>query len=220
MEIYHFFMKKIKNTFRILLVALLCFGSYSFAHAQTKKPLYSLDRMISLQGNNRYDYLFVNPKTQKLYVTHGDRLDVINATTNTRIGAIKKLGEIHGVAIDNKLHRGFVSDNKNRSVDVFKPGPLKLIKKVHLKGKDQDCTILDPVSGKIFVYEGDSRQVVVVNPKTMKEVKVIPLGGKPEFAVSNGKGLIFNNLEDKGKVAVIDVHKMKVIKKYDLSEYG
>ena len=205
-----------KNNKCLLFIFIGLFIFSVQAQAQNMITNYTLNKIISLPGNGGHDYLYINPVSQHLYVTHGTHLDVINLNSKKYIGAIDKLGDIHGVAIDNKLNRGFVSDNGKRSVDVFNPKTLKLIKIIPLKGKDEDATILDPVSNKVFVFEGDSRQVEVIDPETLKEVAVIPLGGKPEFAVSNDKGLIYNNLEDIHKVAVIDVHTMKVIKKYDL----
>lgn len=209
-----------KNLKHIFLFIFLLFIYYAPVKAQNKKSHYSFEKTIHLPGNGGHDYLYINPATQKLYVTHGSNLDVINLKNEKFIGAVKGLGEIHGVAIDNKLHRGFVSDNHKRAVDVFNPKTLKVVKFVHLKGVDEDATLLDPTSGDVFVFEGDSHQAEVVNPKTMKEVHIIPLGAKPEFAVSNGNGLIFNNLQSANKIAVINVHTMKIVKKYDLGPCG
>lgn len=198
------------------IVLFLSFCIVTNVSAQSEKPLYSLARTIPLSGGSGYDYLYVNPATRHLYVTHGSTLNVINLHDGKFIGSVTGLGEDHGVAIDNQLHRGFVSDSRQRAVVAFNTRTLKTIKTIHLKGEDEDATLLDPVSGKVFVFEGDSKQAEVVDPKTMKEVAIVPLGAKPEFAVSNDHGLIYNNLESSSQIAVIDVHKMKVIKKYDL----
>ena len=61
---------------------------------------------------------------------------------------------------------------------------------------------------------------MVVDPKDLKQVGSISLGGAPEFAVSDGKGLIYNNLEDKSSLNVIDVKTMAVIKNYPLAPCG
>lgn len=54
----------------------------------------------------------------------------------------------------------------------------------------------------------------------LKEVRSIDLGGAPEFAVANGNGLVYDNLEDKSKLAVIDTKDMKVVASYPLSPCG
>ncbi|HKI47020.1 MAG TPA: hypothetical protein VKA08_16950 [Balneolales bacterium] len=207
-----------KNALAILIVSgiLVFFGSGTAVLAQNSKPVYTLERTISLPGNGGYDYLYVDPVTRHLFVTHGSTVNVINLKSGKFIGSVTGLGEDHGVAIDNSLNRGFVSDSRQRALVAFNSQTLKTIKTIHLKGEDEDATILDPASGKVFVFEGDSKQAEVVDPKTLKEVDIIPLGAKPEFAVSDGHGHIYNNLESSSQIAVIDVHSMKVVKKYSL----
>ena len=200
----------------IFFCILVSFCAYTTVHAQNSRPVYTLDRTIPLPGNGGYDYLYVDPVTRYLFVTHGSTVNVIDLKNGKFVGSVIGLGEDHGVAIDNSLNRGFVSDSKQRALVAFNSHTLKTIKTIHLKGEDEDATILDPVSGKVFVFEGDSKQAEVVDPKTLKEVTIIPLGAKPEFAVSDGHGHIYNNLESSSQIAVIDVNSMKVVKKYSL----
>jgi len=203
----------------VVCVLVLC-CSYSLLRAQDKQPAYTLDKTIPLPGNGGHDYLFVNQANRHLYVTHGSTVDVINLSNGKYAGSVIGLGGTHGVAIDNSLNRGFVSDSRQRALVAFNSNTLKTIKTIHLKGEDEDATLLDPVSGDVFVFEGDSHQAEVVDQKTLKEVTKVPLGAKPEFAVSDGHGLIYNNLESADQIAVIDVHKMKVVRKYDVSPCG
>jgi YVTN family beta-propeller protein len=78
----------------------------------------------------------------------------------------------------------------------------------------------DAFSDKVYVFNGDSNNSSVVDPNTMKQVGTIALSGAPEFAVSNGKGLIYNNMEDKNSLDVIDTKTQKVIKTYPLAPCG
>ncbi len=200
------------------LIAFICCSVP--VRAQSMKPVYSPDGTIAIPGNGGHDYLYVNQPNRRLYVTHGTSVAVIDLNKGKYIGAVTGLGGDHGVAIENSLNRGFVSDSRQRALVAFNINTLKTIKTIHLKGEDEDATILDPVSGKVFVFEGDSHQAEVVDPKTLKKVATIPLGAKPEFAVSDEHGLLYNNLESANQIAVIDVHKMKVVKKYDLGPCG
>lgn len=197
---------------------LLCIGNV--ARAQKMNPVYIPDQTISLPGNGGHDYLYVDPVNRRLYVTHGSTVDVIDLKTEKYIGSVTGLGEDHGVAIDNRLNRGFVSDSRQKALVVFNSNTFKTINTLHLKGEDEDATLLDPASDKVFVFEGDSHQAEVVDPHTLKETNIVALGAAPEFAVSDGHGLIYNNLESSNQIAVIDVHKMKVIKKYELGPCG
>jgi DNA-binding beta-propeller fold protein YncE len=65
---------------------------------------------------------------------------------------------------------------------------------------------------------GNAASVIDVND--LKEIGTIDLGGGPEFAVPDGKGLIYNNLEDKNSLNVIDAVTMKVIRNYPLTPCG
>jgi DNA-binding beta-propeller fold protein YncE len=50
----------------------------------------------------------------------------------------------------------------------------------------------------------------VIDAKTDKVIQTIPLAGKPEAAVSDGKGKVFVNIEDKSEVCMINVKTWKV----------
>jgi len=199
-----------------LFFSVIFLVSTAIVQAQQTGPLYVPDGTISIPGNGGHDYLFVNQPTRTMYVTHGTSVAVIDLDAGKYTGVVDGLKGDHGVAVDNALNRGFVSDGENRSVLVFDTKNLKTLKNIGLKGKDEDAIILDSASGNVFVFDGDSHQAEVIDPKTLEELGVIPLGAKPEFAVSNGKGMIYNNLESANKIAVIDASKKKVDKEYSL----
>jgi DNA-binding beta-propeller fold protein YncE len=77
-------------------------------------------------------------------------------------------------------------------------------------GEDPDAIVYDPPSGRVFAFNGDISQATVINPKRGKVEKIIALGGKPEFSVSDGKGNVYVNLEDKSEIAQIDSGSLTV----------
>jgi len=119
-----------------------------------------------------------------------------------------------------KLNRGFISDGKGNAVIAFDTKTLNIIKTIAITGTDADGIIYDPFSDKIFVFEGDGKATVIVDPEDLKQVGSISLEGSPEFAVADGNGLIYNNLEDKNSLNVIDTKLFKVIKNYPLAPCG
>jgi DNA-binding beta-propeller fold protein YncE len=127
---------------------------------------------------------------------------------------------VHGIAIVNKLNRGFISDGKANAVVAFDLKTLKIIATIPLDAKGPDAIIYDPYSDRIFTFNGDSNNSSVVDPKSLKQVGTVALGGAPEFAVTDGKGKIYNNLEDKNSLNVIDSKALKVIKNYPLAPCG
>jgi DNA-binding beta-propeller fold protein YncE len=114
------------------------------------------------------------------------------------------------------VEKGFISNGDNNTVTVFNYATLESIATINIHGQHPDPMCYDEFSKKLFVF-CDNNLAVVVDPTTNKEVDSIKLGGAPEYALPDNKGLIYNNLEDKDAIAVIDVQKKKVINNYRLS---
>jgi DNA-binding beta-propeller fold protein YncE len=94
------------------------------------------------------------------------------------------------------------------------------VKTIKLPSTGEDAIMYDPYSKKVLVFNGDSRNSCVIDPKTLELVKTIDLGGSPEFAVSNGKGLVYNNIEDQSSMKVIDMKTMAVKATWPLAPCG
>lgn len=144
----------------------------------------------------------------------------MDLATEKVIGTIDGMQGVHGIAIDNKVNKGFISDGKGNAAVAFDLTTLKKVATIPLSNKDADAIMYDAYSDKVYVFNGDANNSSVVDPNTLKQVGTIALGGAPEFAVSNGKGLIYNNLEDKNSINVIDTKTMKVIKNYPIAPGG
>jgi YVTN family beta-propeller protein len=72
--------------------------------------------------------------------------------------------------------------------------------------------LFEPGQSEVYAFNGRSQSATVIEAKSGKVVTTIPLGGKPEFAQADVKaGLVYNNLEDKSEVVVIDTktHSVK-----------
>jgi YVTN family beta-propeller protein len=74
----------------------------------------------------------------------------------------------------------------------------------------------EPYSGKLITCNGRSKDLTVIDPIEEKVVATIPVGGKPETAVSDNKGKLYVNVEDKNEIAVIDLKSMKMIDHWSL----
>ncbi len=186
----------------------------------SKAQQYALDKKIALPGDGGYDYMAIDEANRHLFVSHGTAFNVIDLDTEKPIAVIDGLKGVHGIAIVNEVNKGFISDGKANAVVVVDLTTFKVIKTIPLKETDEDGIIYDPFSKKVFVFNGDSKSTCVIDPQTMTFVKTIELGGGPEFAVADGKGLIFNNLEDLNSLKVIDTKTMAVKATYPLSPCG
>jgi YVTN family beta-propeller protein len=201
----------------LTIVGLLSLGLLSNAlHAQT----YVLDKKIPLTGDGGYDYVSLDKVNHRLYASHGTMVNVVDINTDQQVGVIEGMKGVHGIAIANKSNRGFISDGRANAVVAFDLKTLKIIATIPVDAKGPDGIIYDPYSNRVFCFNGDSNNSSVIDPETLKQIGTVDLGGGPEFAVSNGKGLIYNNLEDKSSLNVIDAKTMKVIHNYSLSPCG
>jgi DNA-binding beta-propeller fold protein YncE len=198
------------------IFALLTLAAPKTTHAQT----YVLDKMIALPGDAGWDYLSIDKVNSKLYVSHGNSVNVVDTKTDQPVGVIANLQGIHGIAIDNKANRGFISDGRANAIVAFDLTTMATLATIPVTATGPDCIIYDPYSDRVFSFNGESNNSSVVDPNALKQVGTVDLGGGPEFAVSDGNGKIYNNLEDKNSLDVIDVKTLKVVANYPLAPGG
>ncbi|KAI9453490.1 cytochrome cd1-nitrite reductase-like protein [Russula earlei] len=200
-----------------LLLASLLFLCFSL---QVRAQQYSFDQKIALAGDGGYDYLSIDEVNNHLFVSHGTSFHVIDLATEKQVATIDGMQGVHGIAIVNEVNKGFISDGKGKAVVVVDLTTFKIIKTIALPEEDEDGIIYDAYSKKVFVFNGDSKNTCVIDINTLSLVKTIALDGAPEFAVANGKGLIYNNLEDKNSLKVIDTKTLEVKATYPLAPCG
>jgi DNA-binding beta-propeller fold protein YncE len=196
-------------------VAMLCMYA-----SKAQQPIYVYDKTISLPGEGGYDYLSIDEVNRHLFVSHGTSVNVVDLNTETVIGSIDNMKGVHGIAVVNEVDKGFITDGKGKSVVVFDLKTFKTIKTIPVSLDDADGIIYDAYSKKILAFCGDGHGAVIIDVNELKEAGTISLIGGPEFAVSDGKGLVYNNIEDKSSLAVIDTKAMQVLKNYPLAPCG
>jgi len=193
---------------------------FAFLIKAQPSSIYSFEKKIPLTGNSGYDYLSIDTINHHLFVSHGTSVNVVDLMTEQPIANIDSMKGVHGIAIVNEVNKGFISDGKDNAVVVFDLTTFKTIKTIKLSGKKPDGIMYDPFSKKIFAFCGDSNNACLVDINSLTETGTVALGGAPEFAVADGKGLVYNNLEDKSSLVVIDTKAMKVIHTYPLAPCG
>ncbi|HET6913993.1 MAG TPA: YncE family protein [Rhodanobacteraceae bacterium] len=167
-------------------------------------------------GDGGWDYLAFDPAAKHLYVSRSDRVVVMDVGTGKQIGEVDGLSGVHGIAIANDLHRGFISNGRANTVTVFDPATLKTEQTIAVKGENPDAILYDPYSKRVFTFNGHSKDASVIDATSGKLLGTIALPGKPEFAVSDGQGHVYDNIEDKGELVEIDPKAMKVTHTWEL----
>jgi YVTN family beta-propeller protein len=184
---------------------------------------YHLLRKVSLGaapgGTEYFDYITFDSAARRVYLSHGTEVKVLDADTGKAVGDISGLKRDHGVAIVPELGRGFISDGDAGEVAIFDLKTLKVTGHIKTE-RDSDSILYDPASKHIFCFNGDPNSVSVIDPAAGKVIATLPLGGAPEQAVADGKGMIFDNLEDKNEVVAIDSRAMKIIARWPVAPAG
>lgn len=198
------------------LIWLCSLTLYTNLQAQELRG-YKVSDKIKVDGEGGWDYLTVDEKNDRLFVSHATQVQVIDLKSKKVIGVIPDTKGVHGIALAEDLNKGFISNGKDTSVTIFDLKSLKVIGKVKVTGVNPDAILYDPFSKKVFVYNGRTANATVIDAKTDKVVETIPLQGKPEFSVTDGKGKVYVNIEDKNLLTVINATTLKVEKSWPLA---
>ena len=170
---------------------------------------YSVIRKIPISGTGSWDYLTVDQDARRLYVSHGTQVEVLDIDSLTVVGNIPKTPGVHGIAIAPESGRGFVSDGQANTVTIFDLKTLSRISDAPA-GQKPDGIIYDPATSRVFAFNGGSNSATAIDAANGKVSGTVDLGGGPEFAAADGKGYIFNNLEDESLVLKINSRDLKV----------
>jgi YVTN family beta-propeller protein len=173
------------------------------------------------EGSTReyFDYITVDSSVRRVYLSHGTEIKVIDADSGKLIGNITGLKQDHGVALAHDFGRGFITDGAEGKVVIFDLKTLKPTGEAKAD-KDADSVVYDPASKRVFVMNGDPHSATVIDAKTGAAADTIDLGGGPEFAVADGAGTVYVNLEDKNEVVAIDSRKLTVKSRWPVAPAG
>ena len=192
------------------MVGLVC--AMAFAAAVN----YQLLKKVSVPGAGGWDYISVDDAARRIYISHATQVEVLDADSFALVGTIPNTPGVHGIAIASEAGRGYISAGKSDAVVPFELKTLKPLPEIKV-GKKPDAIIFEPLTKRIYVMNGDSDNITVLNASDGSLAGTIELGGGPEFAVSDGKGNLYVNLEDKNETLHIDVNAMKVKDRWPLA---
>jgi len=178
---------------------------------------YQITNRWVLQGTGGWDYLTMDTPLHRLFVTHGDGVVVIDSRTGAALGQIANLAGVHGVALAPELHRGYTSNGRANTVTEFDYDTLLVLREVKVAGNNPDAILYDAPTKRLFTFNGRSKDASVFDAVSLKPLATIPLPDKPEFAVADGKGNVFVNIESApGRLLSIDTNKLTVSANWEL----
>jgi DNA-binding beta-propeller fold protein YncE len=93
------------------------------------------------------------------------------------------------------------------------------IKNIDVDG-NPDGIFFDAFNQRVYIWSHVAPTATVIDSKNGAVVGTIDLGGAPEQAVSDGKGHLYVDIEDKANIAVVDAKTLTVTAHYDLAGKG
>lgn len=198
-------MKDLPPLFAFLLVSGAIVATSALAQPS---PAYRLTKSVTLGAPDRWDYVVFDSGSHRVYVAHGDRVSVVDGRDGKLLGEVTGIpGGTHGTAV--AAGQGFTDDGKAGEVVAFDLKSLKATKHIPA-AEDADAIITEPVTGHLFVMDGDPRKITVIDPKTRSLITNIDLRAKPEAGVATGDGRVIVEGADTRELVVIDARSNKV----------
>src|SRR6478672_9953789 len=176
---------------------------------------YEVTRRYVLGGDGGWDALTYDPASHHLFISRGTHVIVVDPASGKQIGDIPDAPGVHDIALAPDAGKGFITAGKANKAVVFDLASLKTISSIAV-GQKPDAIVYEPTTHRIFTFNGDSNDATAIDPKSEKVAGTVALGGNPEFAVADGKGHVFVNIESTGEIAEIDATKLTVMNRWPM----
>ena len=177
---------------------------------------YHVIKTYKVGGDGGWDYLTFDKASNRLFISRSTHVIVMDADSGKVVGDIPDTPGVHGIALAPEFGRGFVSNGRENTVSVFELSSLKVLSKIKV-GENPDAILYDPASKRVFSFNGHSHDVTAIDAAKSTVLGTIKVDGKPEFAVSDEKGEIFVNIEDKSELMALDPNKLEVKARWPLA---
>lgn len=191
-------------TLAAALMAVSCLSSLDASAQTPAAPAYAVTRTVALGAPDRWDYVVFDAPSHRVYVAHGDRVTVVDGHDGTVLGQVTGMpGGSHGIGVSAATGKGYTDDGQAGVAVAFDLKTFKTLKQIPAKA-DADGIAFDAPSGHIFVVDGDSKTLTVIDPKTDAVVASIDAGEGLEYAVSGGDGKLYVNGAENKELLRID----------------
>lgn len=170
---------------------------------------YKVTNTFHIASAGGWDYLAVGPASNRLYVSHGTQVNIIDKTTGDSLGIIPNTTGVHGIAFVPSLGKGYTSNGRLNNITVFNTSTGEVTGQI-ATGQNPDAIMYDDYSKRIITCNGRSNDLSIIDPEKGQVIATIPVGGKPETAVSDGEGKIYVNIEDKNEIVMVDMKTKEV----------
>ena len=177
---------------------------------------YKIVQTWKVGGDGGWDYIKTDSDGHRLFISRATRVMVVDTSSGKQVGEIPDTPGVHGIAFDDS-GRGYTSNGREDTVSVFNAKSLAVEKKIKV-GSGPDAILFDFSSKRVFTFDGKGHDTTAIDTAKGEVAGKLDLGGKPEFAVSDGKGTVFVNIEDKSEIVAFDPQKLAVKSRWKLAD--
>lgn len=161
-----------------------------------------------------WDILTFDEATKQVLIGRSDGVDAVDSQTGKVTPRLISGSGFHSVTVVPGKDLAVATEKAGAAI-VFSPSTGKVAGEVKTD-PDADASVYEPGTRTVWVLNGDSGTITIVDPATAKSVGRISVGGSLEFPALDGKGHLFANIEDKAELAEIDISKRAVMRRISL----
>lgn len=177
---------------------------------------YHKTREIVLGGDGGWDYITFDSGARRLYVSRASHVVVLEPDSGEVVGTIADTPGVHGIAIAPELATGYTSNGRDGTVTAFDLRTLQQVARIGV-GTNPDAIVYEPTTKRVFAFNGGSNDVSVIDARSRTIIDTLALDGRPEFAIADGQGDVYFNIEDKSQVAKINASRASIEARWSLA---
>lgn len=167
-------------------------------------------------GDGGWDLLSVDPVRQRLYVAHGDGVTAIDLPTGKATDKIVTGQRVHAALAIPGTNDVLSTNGGTNNAALFDGRTGQVLATVPT-GLKPDAAAYDPATRTVWIMNPGSGDITVFDPKSRNVLATVPVGGSLELGVSDGRGQMYVNVEDKNEVVVLDTRARKVVRRFPLA---
>jgi DNA-binding beta-propeller fold protein YncE len=171
---------------------------------------------IKIGGTGGWDYATMASANHRLYVSHGNQVEVVDVAAGKVVGVVTDTPGVHGIALAPEFNKGFISSRGKNAAIAF---DLKTLQKTgeSKTGNNPDAICYEPKTKRVFTINHSGNNATAIDAKTGNVIGTWPVGPAPEFCAVDGSGKVYVNIEESSEIVEIDAAKTEVARRAPLA---
>ena len=163
-----------------------------------------------------WDYASVDTAGNRLFVSRSDGVMTVDLATGKVTDRFVAGEKVHAAFVIPGSTLGISTNGTTNTAKLFDAG-TGAVKAVIKVGAKPDAATYDAASRMVWVMNADDGTATIVDPVAARAVGAVTIGGALEFAVTDGRGRLFVNVEDRSELAMVDTAARRVVRRTALA---